>query len=212
MHRVSTVSTMTLDGGVDCLDFVNSGYDLQKEVITERLHSFEDLLILAERLELFDKNTIQALRIKARANEQEAVAVLKAAHSVRGLLYWLFAGLAQDPVEKIDRNLLKEVNRLFTEAMQFKLLDDSGQKKLQFSFQTETAGLMAPVWKFVLSAHELLATGNLQYIKQCQRCSWLFLDKTKNHRKKWCSMESCGNSQKTKRYYLNRKLQESGES
>ena len=33
------------------------------------------------------------------------------------------------------------------------------------------------------------------------RCGWLFLDETKNARRKWCSMEACGNREKARRNY-----------
>ncbi|MEM9640207.1 MAG: CGNR zinc finger domain-containing protein [Pseudomonadota bacterium] len=32
-------------------------------------------------------------------------------------------------------------------------------------------------------------------------CGWIFVDETKNARRKWCSMESCGNRAKAARHY-----------
>ncbi len=201
---VTDVSTMTLDGGVECLDFVNSGYDLQKDVVCERLHSYDDLLILLERLNIFDANCLASLNVKAEANQNDAENALQSAREIRGLLYSLFAGIATKSHKKSADNLLRQINDLFLDAFRYKqLVIHDGH--LHFSFQWEAAGLMAPVWRFVLSALDLLNTGNLQYVRQCQRCAWLFYDQTKNHRKKWCSMESCGNREKTKRYYKNKK-------
>jgi len=204
MNKVSTVSTMTLDGGAVCLDFVNSGYDREKDVIVERLHTFEDLLTLTGRLQLFSEAVLNDFKKQASANEVEARRTLNAARRARELLYRLFAGLAQRQPGRLAKQELAELNRLFARAMQFKIVTVEGNG-LQFSFQPGGAGLMAPVWRLVLSARDLLEGGNLQYIRQCQRCAWLFVDKTKNHRKKWCSMESCGNSQKSQRYYLHKK-------
>ena len=44
-------------------------------------------------------------------------------------------------------------------------------------------------------------------VRQCasETCSWLFLDKTKNHRRRWCDMKSCGNRAKARRYYQRQK-------
>ena len=36
-------------------------------------------------------------------------------------------------------------------------------------------------------------------------CGWLFIDETKNGRRKWCSMESCGNRAKASRHYARHK-------
>ncbi|WP_299472568.1 CGNR zinc finger domain-containing protein [uncultured Roseibium sp.] len=40
-------------------------------------------------------------------------------------------------------------------------------------------------------------------IKMCpgDNCGWLFVDETKNGRRTWCSMESCGNRAKAARHY-----------
>lgn len=41
-------------------------------------------------------------------------------------------------------------------------------------------------------------------LKMCpgENCGWLFIDETKNARRKWCSMETCGNRAKAARHYL----------
>jgi len=42
-----------------------------------------------------------------------------------------------------------------------------------------------------------------QRIKMCPGadCGWLFVDETRNGRRKWCSMETCGNRAKARRHY-----------
>lgn len=44
-------------------------------------------------------------------------------------------------------------------------------------------------------------------LKLCpgDNCGWLFLDETKNARRRWCSMDSCGNRAKAARHYARRK-------
>jgi plasmid stabilization system protein ParE len=44
---------------------------------------------------------------------------------------------------------------------------------------------------------------HLANVPQCAStdCAWLFLDSTKNHRRRWCEMKTCGNRAKPKRYY-----------
>ena len=43
----------------------------------------------------------------------------------------------------------------------------------------------------------------LSRLKMCpgESCGWLFIDETKNARRKWCSMETCGNRAKAMRHY-----------
>lgn len=44
-------------------------------------------------------------------------------------------------------------------------------------------------------------------IKLCpaEDCGWLFLDETKNARRRWCAMETCGNRAKARRNYARSK-------
>ena len=55
-----------------------------------------------------------------------------------------------------------------------------------------------------LSALSLISDDReLSRIKECpgHDCGWLFLDETKNARRKWCIMETCGNRAKASRHY-----------
>ncbi|SLN33739.1 CGNR zinc finger domain-containing protein [Ruegeria meonggei] len=46
----------------------------------------------------------------------------------------------------------------------------------------------------------------LKRVKKCpgSECGWLFIDETKNGRRKWCTMETCGNRAKSARNYARR--------
>jgi predicted RNA-binding Zn ribbon-like protein len=55
--------------------------------------------------------------------------------------------------------------------------------------------LFAPLWPIARDAAELLASDRLEYVRACasKTCEWLFLDESKNHRRRWCDMTKCGN-------------------
>lgn len=48
-------------------------------------------------------------------------------------------------------------------------------------------------------------------VKLCPggNCGWLFLDETKNGRRRWCTMETCGNRAKASRHYKSTKTRAS---
>ncbi|WP_299396564.1 CGNR zinc finger domain-containing protein [Pelagibius sp.] len=55
-----------------------------------------------------------------------------------------------------------------------------------------------------ISAAALLADPRERVrIKICpaDNCGWLFVDETRNGRRRWCSMETCGNRAKARRHY-----------
>ncbi|WP_189472284.1 CGNR zinc finger domain-containing protein [Litchfieldella qijiaojingensis] len=50
-------------------------------------------------------------------------------------------------------------------------------------------------------APALLYSGRLHRLKECGRCSWLFLDQSKAQRRRWCRTEVCGNRARVERHY-----------
>lgn len=73
---------------------------------------------------------------------------------------------------------------------------EDGALQLHAHYAGGTAGeLLAPLAE---AAAELLATGDFALIRPCESadCSLWFLDRTKSHRRRWCSMALCGNRHK----------------
>jgi predicted RNA-binding Zn ribbon-like protein len=52
------------------------------------------------------------------------------------------------------------------------------------------------------SAAELLATGDFDLVRPCEGkdCILWFYDRTKSHRRRWCSMQVCGNRRKVEAF------------
>jgi predicted RNA-binding Zn ribbon-like protein len=56
--------------------------------------------------------------------------------------------------------------------------------------------------RLLLAIERLQAQGVWLRLKACtdEGCQWAFLDTTRNRSRTWCSMEECGNREKTRRY------------
>jgi predicted RNA-binding Zn ribbon-like protein len=69
--------------------------------------------------------------------------------------------------------------------------------------------LQSMLWPIALSALELTTSGEVTALKQCPghdgRCGWLFLDRTKNLSRRWCTMQICGNAEKTRKQTTRRR-------
>jgi len=59
-----------------------------------------------------------------------------------------------------------------------------------------------PLWPIARSAVELLTSDDeVRLVRECASatCEWLFVDRTRNHSRRWCDMNDCGNRAKQKR-------------
>src|SRR5919201_5525916 len=69
--------------------------------------------------------------------------------------------------------------------------------------------LQSMLWPIALSALELATSVEVVSLKQCPghdgRCGWLFLDRTKNQSRRWCTMQVCGNAEKTRQQSARRR-------
>ena len=199
MAKVSTIAEMDLAGGAACLDFVNTA--LNDELPVERLHSYNDLLILVQRLSLLDVNTLAALKRLAEQDSGQAELVMLKAREVRQSMLFIFSALVEG---QLQQSMLTSFNEHLKEALNKRGFSPQGDT-LEMTWECADKELMQAVWVFSLSAYELLTTKDQHLIKKCGACAWFFLDETKNHRRKWCDMQTCGTNQKARRYYQRRK-------
>ncbi|MGY8985714.1 MAG: CGNR zinc finger domain-containing protein [Sphingomonadales bacterium] len=129
-----------------------------------------------------------------------------------------------DPVIFEAKILAKTINHIYASIAEGKnpleedvvFLNGSIEKTFQNLIITPTTSLKfrwgwkepqiaspeQPLWRIILNAGETLVETNPKKIKKCEglECYKLFIDKSKAGRRKWCSMETCGNRTKTRKY------------
>lgn len=79
--------------------------------------------------------------------------------------------------------------------------DGEGRLGLKAVYASDTAPrLLAPL----AEAAAGLIAGDFDLVKHCENpeCSLWFLDRTKSHRRRWCSMAACGNRHKVASFRL----------
>ena len=69
--------------------------------------------------------------------------------------------------------------------------------------RARAAQLMRPIWPVVWDAAALLSSPRRAAVHGCGdgECGWMFLDTSRGHTRRWCSMEDCGNRAKARRHY-----------
>lgn len=181
-----------------CLDFCNTT-NYAMPAPNERLKTYGDLIVWGEMAGVLDEDQAGALAAWGESHPREALEALEEARAIRMALHRLFGGLAHGKGPLADD--LHTLNEALSKVLPHQRigLDERG-----FTLGWEPA--LAPdrmMWLVVGDAVGVLISDQLQYVRQCSGtgCSWLFMDQTRNHRRRWCSMDVCGNRAKVKRHY-----------
>ena len=185
-------------GGIPCLDFVNSIDRMTHRPWVERVKSYGDLLAWSSAAGTLPAG-LPALERAARARPREAAAALARARELRESLYRIFGALAGGG--KPEENDLARMNEELARALSHCRVEPDGAG-FAWRWDTESPELDLPLWPIVRSAAELLTSPERELVKRCasDTCLWLFLDRTKNHARRWCDMKVCGNRAKVRRH------------
>jgi predicted RNA-binding Zn ribbon-like protein len=187
-------------GGNLCLDFANTVGGLPPDSPSqERLTSYAHLVAWSQQANLMSESEAQVLLHKAQRAPVEAVAILERARALREAISGIFAAVAQgiQPTESDLDWLNSELDQGMAGARVIVTADG-------FDLEWRTAAgafdqMLAPV---VRSAAMLLTSAERQLVHECanEDCHWLFVDTTKNHRRRWCRTTGCGNVMRVRKF------------
>jgi predicted RNA-binding Zn ribbon-like protein len=187
------VETMDLSAGHFALDFVNTASGRAEGPLRERLRTYADLVTWAERVGIVDAIGGQRLR-RAGGDGRKAAAVLERARALREAIYRMLT-LPKVAPSDMDR-LSDEGGR---GAARRRVVE--GTDGFQYAWPDST-DLDRVLWPVAVAAVELLTSTDRALVRECAShdCSWLFLDKSRNHSRRWCDMKVCGNRAKARRF------------
>ena len=82
-----------------------------------------------------------------------------------------------------------------------------GALSCRWSWSVRASPVEAALGPIALAAVRLFTEGDFHRIRECggHACGWLFYDRSKNNRRRWCEMEVCGNRAKQKRLAARRR-------
>ena len=199
------VSTVPLEGGHVALDFVNTLGGLRDEPPKpeyELLDTYEDFAIWCARLGVIGEREGGALRAAARRDDRAARRALRRVIEARELLYPIFRTLSEG--EQPPRELLDGLRDADRAALSDARLVPAGDGAMEWSWPAPEE-LTDPLRPIVHAAVELLTGDPLDRLKTCGNCRWVFLDQSRNHSRRWCSMEQCGIQMKHARFVERRR-------
>jgi predicted RNA-binding Zn ribbon-like protein len=82
-----------------------------------------------------------------------------------------------------------------------------GALSCRWTWSVRASPVEAALGPIALAAVLLFTEGDFHRIRECggHACGWLFYDRSKNNRRRWCEMEVCGNRAKQRRLAARRR-------
>ena len=202
----SSAGTMKLVGGDPCLDFVNTVGGrvpamggARARVRNDKLVSYPDLVAFCVHAGLVGERPGRRLLRLGQARPRAARAALERALAFREALFRTLQlrmrGRRPSPadLEVLNAEVLACRSR---EALAAR------HEGLHWEWRDPAERPEAPLWLVVRATATLLTSRELVRLRQCggDACGWLFLDWSRNRRRRWCSMDDCGNLEKVRRF------------
>ncbi len=183
--------------GHPCLDFLNTKPVVKGQPI-ELLSSYEDLLRWLTRAGRLDpRGSADALRRWGEGTEGERIA--ERARALRENLRHMSEGIVKG----------RGVSTEAMAAINFVLAENDGNLRLErhgagfrTRFTARPTQSVSLLGTLAEAAADLLSRLDLRLIRRCGNpdCVLLFYDTTRNHRRQWCAMATCGNLMKVRAF------------
>lgn len=199
----ATHSGFPFVGHYRCLDFANTAI-VAAQGRPDPLDDFTGLVSWLYEADLINAGE-RRIALKKWSKGREAQQAYTAA--------LIFRMRLEEMAERIAAE--KQASQADLDAVNEQLQNRAGRAKLtrtrsgvvqRFETElTEPRQLMVPVAE---SAADLLCRAALSLVKRCANpsCSLFFYDTSKNHTRRWCSMQRCGSRMKMAAYYRRHRL------
>jgi len=187
-----------LVAGHVALDFANTldnRYNPERSI--ELLSTYECFLAFASQSGVITGQ--QERKLLSETSARDARHVLDRVIELRESLHSLFRSVATG--RPPDRSCLQTFNRFLADT---RVQDVIVWRKPDFVGLCRDLAEVpdGPLWPVAEAAADLLKSPDRRHVRECgeETCRWLFLDRSKNHSRRWCDMKICGNRSKVQRF------------
>ena len=185
-------------GGSLSLDFANTVHDrVDTSKDQDLLGSYADLVSWARAAGTITASMARRFSKLVTRSPKQTASAFRRAIRLREAIYRTFAAVS-DSQSPNDKDVESICSAFADAGRRLSVVPGDDGIELRWKLDPEDAiGLLAPI---AFSANELLLCDDLKRLKQCRSCGWLFLDKSKGGRRRWCDMKTCGNRAKVTRF------------
>lgn len=200
---VRAVEAYVLVGERLWLDFVNSddATHARGEARRDALDTFDGFVSWLSASRVLDDERATAMLRRAQQQPTGSSAALHEARRLRNVLRAL-AERGDAPQERATQTAIGEINRILGRSAGSRRVEPRSDGGFVRNFVTAGdvfAGLMIPI---IESAADALVSSELQRVRRCAdpRCARVFFDGSRNGKRRWCDMKTCGNRAKAARH------------
>lgn len=210
MEKARASESHRLIGGELCLDFANTLNGHTRSDPHEYLHDCRDLLLWGRHAGVLTEQAADVLLREATLHPEQAQSAYRSGLELRETIFCIFSSLSHNGrVEPRDRQRLNAAWQAGRSHL--RLVQAAGG----FSLDWDDEPCLERVARLAVdSAVNLLISPQVLQVRSCSGagCDWLFLDASRNHLRRWCSMDECGNRAKMQRrsqraYPKNRRIE-----
>ncbi len=186
-----------LIAGDAALDFANTLNGHTRPNGHEYLHDFTDLALWCRHAGILSPSEMRAALREARARPEQARKLYRQAIGLRETVFRVFHAIASGmgPAQEDLQTLGDEWRHAQAQAR-------LTRSATGYALEWESASLLDRIPRALSTAavNTLIST-RASRVKACNGagCDWLFIDSSRNHLRRWCSMDECGNRAKMQR-------------
>ncbi|MGK9185310.1 CGNR zinc finger domain-containing protein [Priestia filamentosa] len=184
-------------GGATWINLVNTKYISNKQMVDILLNPSRTFQWMEENNLLRESDTL------ALENEDLLFSLIDELRSLRHFCKVILSDLKQQG--KLSLDTIEQLNRLVQQA-KVSLTIVPKHEKLKLVIEGITVRDHV-LYNIVFSIMNTLDTISIDRIRKCehQDCILYFVDTSKSGKRRWCSMELCGNRQKAAEFYARKK-------
>ncbi len=199
MSATASAYQFDFSGGDLSLDFVNTLGDRPRGN-EEHLMSWRDLVAWAEQAGVVSKRAAASLRSDGQTRSDAMARAFSRAIGLRENLYRIFHAQAGGAAPA--RPDLAALNEALSGVMGHARIESRGPEFI-WTWAGDASSIDRVLWPVIRAAADLLVSPQRARVRECasDRCSWLFIDQSPTRRRRWCSMKTCGNRDKARRFY-----------
>ena len=188
-----------------CIEFTDTLEGRWRNEKRDLLNSYADLVAWCTEEGILSEMETNRMLLEGEENPRRAIEALERARAWRESIYSVFLAIARS-VEP-EAGVLEELNEAIasTSARSRIVSTENG---FEWGCIRDCDAPDRILWPVIRSAGALLTSEDRNKVKRCasSECMSLFFDTSRNGKRRWCDMKTCGNRAKARRHYRRKRV------